>query len=168
MNRSILIVICDFLLVSLLLFSTVDINKTTDPNAPRELNITMVTNQVETVKDLRAVMGLALDEERKRRDQMTEELAQARGLAGQRETQVATVQKQLQSREQEAQRLQQQQAEAERRQAELQQRFAVAETNLQALNQQLQSRSAETVLSKEKLAAMETEARKRAEEAAAL
>ena len=81
MNRSILIVICDFLLVSLLLFSTVDINKTTDPNAPRDLNITMVTNQAETVKDLRSVMGLALDEERKRRDQMAQDLAQARDLA---------------------------------------------------------------------------------------
>ena len=35
MNRSILIVICDFLLVSLLAFSTVDINKTTNEGVPR-------------------------------------------------------------------------------------------------------------------------------------
>ena len=35
MNRSILIVICDFLLVSLLAFSTVDINKATDTTRER-------------------------------------------------------------------------------------------------------------------------------------
>ena len=37
MNRSILIVICDFLLVSLLAFSTVDINKTTSEGVPRQV-----------------------------------------------------------------------------------------------------------------------------------
>ena len=37
MNRSILIVICDFLLVSLLAFSTVDINKTTNEGVPRQV-----------------------------------------------------------------------------------------------------------------------------------
>ena len=39
MNRSILIVICDFLLVSLLAFSTVDINKVTDQKAQRQLKL---------------------------------------------------------------------------------------------------------------------------------
>ncbi len=137
MNRSILIVICDFLLVSLLAFSTVDINKVTQPTPPN-VNLTMVTNQVETEKDLTSVMRLALDEERKRRDQMAGELAQAHDVAGQRDVQVANIQKQLQAREQ-------QQAEAERRQAELQQRFAAAETNLQTVNQQLQSTAAEAL-----------------------
>ena len=46
MNRSILIVICDFLLVSLLAFSTVDINKVSNNTSPRSLNVTMATNQV--------------------------------------------------------------------------------------------------------------------------
>ena len=44
MNRSILIVICDFLLVSLLAFSTVDINKATDTVGERRLSTTIVTN----------------------------------------------------------------------------------------------------------------------------
>ena len=65
MNRSILIVICDFLLVSLLAFSTVDINKVTDQKAQRPLKLELNTNQApEAGKDLAAVMRLALDEER--------------------------------------------------------------------------------------------------------
>jgi hypothetical protein len=169
MNRSILIVICDFLLVSLLAFSTVDINKTSDEHAQSSLSLNINTNQVvDTGKDLSAVMRLALDEERKHRDQLAGELAQAREAAGQREVQVQGIQKQLQTREQEAQRLQQQQADLDRRQAELQQRYTAAETNLQTLSQQLKSSSAEALLSKEKLAAMEAEARKKTQEAEAL
>jgi hypothetical protein len=161
-NRSILIVICDFLLVSLLAFSTVDINKMSDTTTQRTPQFQIATNEaVDSGKDLTAVMRLALDEERKRRDLLTAELESARQNVGQREKDVQGVQKQLQAREQEAQRLQQQQAE-------LQQRFAAAETNIQTLNQQLQSSSAEALLSKEKLAAMEAEAKKKSDEATAL
>jgi hypothetical protein len=169
MNRSILIVICDFLLVSLLAFSTVDINKATDPNAARNVNVTMQRSQAtETNSDLTAVMRLALDEERKRREQIVSELTQSQAATVQRETQIASIQKQLESREQEAARLQQQQQEGDRRQAELQQRIAAAETSVQNLNQKLQSSSAETVLTREKLAAMEAEAKKHGQEAADL
>jgi hypothetical protein len=161
-NRSILIVICDFLLVSLLAFSTVDINKVSDTTTPRTTQFQIATNEAaDTGKDLTAVMRLALDEERKRRDLLSTELEAARQNAGVREKDVQTVQKQLQTREQEAQRLQQQQAE-------LQQRFAVAETNIQTLNQQLHASTAEALLSKEKLAAMEAEARRKTDEASAL
>jgi len=45
MNRSILIVICDFLLVSLLAFSTVDINKATNTTGERRVSTTLATNQ---------------------------------------------------------------------------------------------------------------------------
>ena len=41
MNRSILIVICDFLLVTLLAFSTVDIQKVTDQTSPRNMTMTI-------------------------------------------------------------------------------------------------------------------------------
>jgi len=61
MNRSILIVICDFLLVSLLAFSTVDINKATNTTGERRVSTTLATNQTpEASKDLTAVMRLAL------------------------------------------------------------------------------------------------------------
>jgi hypothetical protein len=169
MNRSILIVICDFLLVSLLAFSTVDINKVGDQATPPQLKITIETNQVvETGKDLSAVMRVALEEERKHRELLMGELSRSRQTTGEREKQVAAFQQQLDSKEQEAQRLQQQQTRLQQEQSRLQQEFASAQTNLQTLNQQLQSSSAEALISKEKLAAMEAELKKKAEQAVAL
>jgi predicted nuclease with TOPRIM domain len=155
MNRSILIVICDFLLVSLLAFSTVDINKVSDNASARSISTEIATNQVDSGKDLAAVMRLALDEERKNRDQLVGELTRTRGSVNERERQVQTFQQQLQARQEETLRLQQQQTN-------LQRQFAAAQTNLLALNQQLQATTTE---SKERLAAMEAEAKKREGEA---
>src|SRR6266436_10099514 len=101
MNRSILIVICDFLLVSLLAFSTVDINKVSDEGVERQVKVDIVTNQVDSGKDLAAVMRLALDEERKGRDQLLGELTRARETAGDREKSAQAAQAQLQSKAEE-------------------------------------------------------------------
>jgi len=161
MNRSILIVICDFLLVSLLAFSTVDINKVSDQTVSRSVKVDIATNQVDSGRDLAAVMRLALNEERRSRELLLSELTKTREEVGQREKQVQTVQQALQAREQETARLEQQQTN-------LQQQFAAAQTNIQALGQQLQSTSTEAVMSKEKLAALEAERKKQAEQAAAL
>ncbi len=162
MNRSILIVICDFLLISLLAFSTVDINKVSEEGVQRPMKTTAATNRVETSgKDLAAVMQLALNEERKSRDQLLGELSKARAATSEREKQAETLQQQLQSREEQAQQLQQQRSS-------LEQQFAVAQTNIQRLSQQLQSTAGEASVSKEKLAQTEAEARRQAEEAAAL
>jgi hypothetical protein len=172
MNRSILIVICDFLLVSLLAFSTVDINKVSDEGAERRVKVEMATNQVDSNKDLAAVMRQALDDERKNRNQLQGELTKIRDAAtrqqaqlnqqlSEREKQVQNFQDQLQSREEEARRLQQQQAA-------LQQQFTTAQTNIQVLNQQLATSSTESLLSREKLAAMEAESKKQSEQAVAL
>src|SRR5437879_1749043 len=78
MNRSILIVICDFLLVTLLAFSTVDIQKVTDQTSPRNVSMVLATNRVETSKDLTAVMRMALNEERKQREQLVSQLNRTR------------------------------------------------------------------------------------------
>ena len=76
MNRSILIVICDFLLISLLAFSSVDINKVAEQKTQKAPKLELATNQApEAGKDLAAVMRLALDEERKGRSQVVGELA---------------------------------------------------------------------------------------------
>ena len=123
MNRSILIVICDFLLVSLLAFSSVDINKVTDQKTPKSLTMEMATNQVDAGKDLTAVMRQALDEERKNRDRLIGELSKLRDTSGhqqnllaerekaltEREKQIDSFQQDLRSREQETLQLQQEQ-----------------------------------------------------------
>lgn len=171
MNRSILIVICDFLLVSLLAFSTVDPDKVVNPGGEPMVKTEIATNHVNRVdgrQDLGNVMRLALAEERKSHDQLLGELAKAREAAAhqqtvlsEREKQVQNYQQELQTRQQEAQRLQQQQAA-------LQQQFTTAQDNIQKLNQKLLNTSNENVLSKESLAATEAEARRQSEEAAAL
>lgn len=183
MNRSILIVICDFLLVSLLTFSTVDINKVGQESAQRTVRVDIPTNQVpDSAQDLNSVMKLALEEERKNRDQLMGELTKTRedaakqqSLLSEREKGTLSLQQELkareaelQARQQENQKLQQQQSYLQQQQTTLQEQFAAAQTNLLALNQRLQSSTAEAIMSKEKLAEMEAEAKKRTEESAAL
>lgn len=144
MNRSILIVICDFLLLSLLTFST-DITRIADENTRPPLNVVVATNEMaDAGKDLAAVMKLALEEERKGHVQLQQQLAAAHDAANRQQAQ-------LSAREQEYQRLQQQ--------------FATARTNLVSLDRQLQENTAQ---SQQKLAATEAEAQRQSELAAAL
>ena len=161
MNRSILIVLCDFLLVSLLAFSTVDINKVAHPGAPMTMASNAPEKRVTGRQDLGDVMRLALDEERRNRDQLVSELSQARNLAGQENRQIQTIQGQLQSKEELAARLQ-------AAQNDLQRQFTAAQTNIETLNRQLHATTLESVLSKEQRAAMEAEARKQTEKASTL
>jgi hypothetical protein len=163
MNRSILIVICDFLLVSLLTFSTIDISKVSNDAAPPpNLKMEITTNRADSSgKDLAAVMRVALEDERKNRDMLLGELTRTKAAIGDRERQTQTLERELQSREQQSERLQEQQAG-------LLQQYSAAQTNLQSLSQQLVDTSAQAVISKEKLAAMEAELRKQADQASQL
>jgi len=139
MNRSILIVICDFLLLSLLTFST-DLSKMAGENegAQPGVKVDIAPKPSDTGgNDLAAVMRLALNEEQKNREQLQAELAKVREAA-------------------------------QKQQADLQQQFAAAQANIQILDQKLQSSSAEALMSKEKLAAMEAEVKKESDLAAAL
>jgi len=182
MNRSILIVICDFLLVSLLVFSSPDMNKVTDEAAARNLKFELSTNQVDSAKDLTAAMRLALDEEKRNREQLLGELTRTRETLNKqqeavvdREKQLQSVQEALQTREQQAAKLAQQTSQLEQQANRLQQersgleqQFLSTQTNLQTLTEQLHSTSVEALISKEKLAAMEAEAKKQSDQAAAL
>jgi hypothetical protein len=168
MNRSILIVICDFLLVSLLAFSTVDINQTTNEGVPRQVKTDIAPHPIDSRQDLAAVMRLALEQERKGRELLLGELAKTREAAGQQQALLTERDKQVQTFQQELQRREQQTAQLEQQQTNLLQQFAAAQTNLQFLSQQLQSSSTDALISKEKLAAMQAELRKQAEQAAAL
>jgi len=161
MNSSILIVICDFLLVSLLAFSTVDINKVSQSGTPQLMQSAPATNHVTGRQDLGDVMRLALDEERKNRDQLLVELTHTRAVVSQQDQQIQNTRSQLQTKEQLAARLAEEQAN-------LQQQYAAAQTNMSNLHEQLHASTVESVISKEQRAAMEAEARKQAEKAAAL
>lgn len=163
MNRTILILICDFLLVSLLAFSTIDINKISDEVVDSRVQTLTLTNQAapEAGKDLTAVMRMALDDEKKSRDLLMGELERARVTITERERQVQQTRQALQTREQEAARL-------ESTRTNLQTQFSSAQANVQELSQKLAATTTEATTSREKLAAMEAELKKRAAEAAAL
>jgi len=155
MNRSILIVICDFLLLSLLTFST-DLTKMagtdegSQPTAKVDVGAKMADNNA---KDLEAVMRQALTEEQKNREQLQAELAKARETAQQQSAQ-------LQQHEQQTQQLQQQAEQLQQQQSNLQQQYASAQANIQNLNQKLQTTSAEATESKQKLQTTENEVEK--------
>ena len=153
MNRSILIVICDFLLLSLLTFST-DLSKMAGENEGSAASVkvdVMPKTGDNNSKDLAAVMQQALGEEQKNREQLQSELAQAR----------------------EAARLQQEQSdqqakELQQKQSNLEQQYATAQASIQVLNQKLQRSAAETSMTREQLAAKEAEIQKQTDLAAAL
>jgi hypothetical protein len=156
MNRSILIVICDFLLVSLLVFSTPDTSKVTGETGASAVPVAAEATNAPSGggKDLAAVMRTALTEEQQKREQLTSELEKTRKTAAQQ-------QRQLTEAEKRAQAVQQQQAN-------LQQQFTAAQTNIAELSQQLNARSTEATLSKEQLAALQAETQKQQDQAAAL
>jgi len=112
MNRSILIVICDFFLLSLLAYSNMDINKVSQAGAQSAPKLNLSTNQVTAHQDLSDAMRLALAEEqrvlnveRTNRNAAEAELARTRQTVIEREQQITNVQSQLQSAELQAARL---------------------------------------------------------------
>src|SRR2546423_875277 len=111
MNRSILIVICDFLLLSLLTFSTVDLNKVTGEGAAQPMKLDITSTQADTRSDLASVMKLALEDERRTRDRIVGELTQTKDVAGKQQMLLAEREKILaeerRQREQLAQELNQ-------------------------------------------------------------
>lgn len=168
MNRTILIVICDFLLVSLLAFSTVDITKTTEDSGIVQQRADFPTNAAPTTSDLASVMKMALAEEQKQRELLLKELEQTRASATEREQQLQAAEQRLSSTAQQLETIEQRLRRTEQERTTLAQEFSAAQTNLQSLQQQIRASSTDALVSKEKLAAMEAELRKRAEEAAAL
>ena len=95
MNRSILIVICDFLLISLLAFSSADINNVAKNGSERTAKLTLATNQIDPKQELGNVMRLALQEEKRSQEMLVGELKETRQVAEQRQTQLTEREKQL-------------------------------------------------------------------------
>ena len=147
MNRSILIVICDFLLLSLLTFST-DINRMADEDTAPPTRVVIATNEAPAAgQDLVDVMKRALEEQRHGQEQLEQQLAAAKLAANE------------------------QQAQMDRRQQEnrqLQQYYATAQTNLENLNQQMQDAAARSRTLQQQLATTQAQAQQQSELAAAL
>lgn len=154
MNRSILIVICDFLLLSLLTFST-DLTKMAGDDTQRTAQVEVATNAVaEPGRDLATLMKQALADERKGRQQLEQQLAAARSAAGGQQELLSQAQ--------------QENARLKEQTAGLQQQYATAQSSVQNLTRQLQNNSTQAQMSEQKLTATEAELQKQNELAAAL
>lgn len=161
MNRSILIVICDFLLLSLLTFST-DINRMASDDTSRSARADVATNEVpQPGKDFMALMNQALAAERQGREQLQQQLATARTTAGNQQEALARAQE-------ENARLQRQSAALEQQTAGLRQQYAAAQANAENLSRQLQNNAAQEQMSRQKLEATQAGEQKQSQLAAQL
>jgi X-X-X-Leu-X-X-Gly heptad repeat protein len=175
MNRSILIVICDFLLVSLLAFSTVDPEALTGDMNDRRVKQDLTFTGPDSRQDLASVMKLALDDERQARDLLLGELERTRASLGQQQTNLSERDRQLLDRERQLQALQQSlqnKDQLARRLAgertTLEQQIALAQTNYQNLQRQLAASATAVDLSRELASTTREELRREQEKTVAL
>jgi len=157
MNRSILIVICDFLLVTLVAFSNFEADK--PPEA--ETRTVIAPRTIGGNQDMLGTLKLALEDEKQTREKLTTDLqTQERALA-EREQRIKEFQTNLRKTEEQATRI-------ERERAALAQQFATAQTSLQDVQGKLSSASTENLLSKEKLESLQAELKRREQETQSL
>jgi hypothetical protein len=175
MNRSILIVICDFLLISLLAFSTIDQEALEGDMANRRVKLDLSMNSGESRQDLASVMKLALDDERQARDQLLGELERNRGVIGQQQAAIEERQRQLAERERQFRTVQQtvQTNELRARQlaqekSALEERIQSAQSSLQNLQKAVSASGNEALVSRELAAVTRDELRRERERTAAL
>jgi len=161
MNRSILIIICDFFLLSLLAFSTPDLNKLSQTGGSPAMNMNLATNPVTARQDLTDAMRNALDEERRDRNNLQAELARTQATVNDRGLQVTNVQSELRAAEQ-------LQASLREQEANLMAQVANAQSNIAALNSQLMVSREQSARTDEQRTAIEAEARRQMERAGAL
>ena len=157
MNRSILIIICDFLLVTLVAFSNFDAQE-----APKvEATTAPAPKHIGGSADMVGTLKIALEDEKQSRDKLTQDLrAQEQALA-EREQRIKKFQTDLRKTEDQAKQIEQERSA-------LAQQFASVQTNLKDMQGKLTAASTENVLSKEKLAALEADLKRREQEALAL
>jgi hypothetical protein len=161
MNRSILIVICDFFLVTLLTFASQDISKLSQSSGAAAPKLTMATNQVTPAQDLTNALGMALAQEKRNRNVLQAELASLQQTASQRGQEVTNYQAQLHQAELLQARLYEQETN-------LTVQVAIAQTNIANLAEQLRSAKEQTTRSDEERAKLEAEVRKQLERAGVL
>lgn len=168
MNRTLLIVICDFLLLTLISTARLDQMPSLPNTAPTQLQIETYSNPATAVAeappapaldprtaDVLDAMRSSLELERSSREQLastlseTEEALRAQQqLAAQRQQELQTAAKTIEAKEQEARIIEQ----ARNRLAS---EYASAQTNLASFQKQLAATSAEARLSQERLNTVE-------------
>src|ERR1041385_1016592 len=103
MNRSILIIICDFLLVTLVAFSNFDAEKA-PPSQPRAAAPKTIGGN----QDLVGTLKLALEDEKQTREKLTSDLRSQEQALAEREQKIKEFQENLRRTEEQARQLEQQ------------------------------------------------------------
>lgn len=170
MNRSILIVICDFLLVSLVAFARFEGEREEAP-APQNLP----PRAAGANNDLVGTLKLALEDEKSTRERMSTDLQSTRDSLQAQERAMRAQEQALAEREARIREYQEnlKRVEAEARQIEQQrsalaQQFAATQGSLQDAQKRLTVATAESTLSKEKLEQLQAELKNREQESKTL
>ncbi|MCZ7640153.1 MAG: hypothetical protein M5U12_31340 [Verrucomicrobia bacterium] len=157
MNRSVLVIICDFLLISLLSLANFDRSSGQDVGPAGATAV-----EVQAVQDMLEVLQQALAQEQDTRGALSNQLATTQEDLDARQRELAERNRQIQEaerslRESEARlrqlaeeraRLQQAQEQAQQQVARLEVQQQLAETNILALQEQLQAATSEATVSK--------------------
>ena len=150
MNRSILIILCDFLLVTLVAFSTFEGDNTEQPAARVPVEAKTATGN----QDLVGTLKLVLEDEQQTREKLTANLQSTEQALAQREQKMKQFQADLRKTEEQARRLEQERAA-------LAQQASAAQASLKEVQGKLSAASTENLLSKEKLAALQADLSRR-------
>lgn len=156
MNRSILIIICDFLLVTLVAFSNFEAEK------PEQAEPTVAAPRaIGGNPDLMGTLKLALEEEKQSREKLTEDLRTQEQALAEREQRLKEYQENLRKTEEQARQLEQQRAS-------LAQQAAASQTSLKEVQTRLSEASTQNAVSQERLAQLQADLKRREQEAQTL
>lgn len=180
MNRSVLLVICDFLILTLLSF--VQFDATTTESATQPAPAPSAAVSAPAMSNMLATLQTALELERSQREALTNALAETSAelterlrLLTERESALTNAQRRLEQAEQDAAQLAQERARLDRARAEassavreLQVAFETTRRGAESLAERLTDSTREAASAKAKLQQMEEELNRRREEAQAM
>jgi multidrug efflux pump subunit AcrA (membrane-fusion protein) len=157
MNRTILIIICDFLLVTLVAFS----NFETDQSKQVETNVAPAPRNTDGSKDVVGTLKIALEDEKQSREKLTSDLRAQEQAVAEREQRIKEFQTNLRRTEEQAKQIEEQRSA-------LAQQFASVQDSLKNVQSQLTTASTENIVSKERLKQLEADLKRREQEAQTL
>jgi chemotaxis protein histidine kinase CheA len=157
MNRSILIIIVDFLLVTIVAFSDFNTERKVEP----EPRTTSGPKAIGGSEDLMGTLKLALEDEKQSREKLSQDLQSTEQALAEREQRIKQFQENLRKTEEQAKQLEQQRTA-------LSQQVTASQASLQEVQARLAEASTQNVLSQEKLAALQADLKKREQETQSL
>jgi hypothetical protein len=157
MNRSILIIICDFLLVTLVAFSSFE-EKPTQQTQPIASTAPLPSDRS---KEVVGTLKLALEDEKQTREKLTQDLAAQEKALSEREQKLKEYQENLRRSEEQARQIEQQRTS-------LAQQVQASQESLKEFQSKLTEASTKNAVSEEKLAQLQAELRKKEQETTSL